>query len=70
MLVDKDVRTPEDTTRINLESDWEIHYWCARYSVGEDELRACVLQVGTQADDLERHLEKARKQVFQHTGED
>ena len=70
MLVDKDVRVPDDTTNVRLDEDWEVNYWCARYEVTEDELRACVVQVGTRTDDVERHLRKAREQVFKQTGED
>jgi hypothetical protein len=70
MLVDKDLLVPEDTTRVGLDEEWEVRYWCARYEVTEDALRACVVQVGTRADDVERHLRKAREQVFKQTGED
>lgn len=70
MLVDKDLRAPEDTTRVGLDSDWEVQYWCARFSASEDELRACVVQVGTRTDDVEQQLRAARKKVFSQTGED
>jgi hypothetical protein len=70
MLVDKDLRVPDDTSEVGLDSDWEVRYWCARYGVSEDELRACVVQVGSRADDVERQLRKAKQQAFRQTGED
>ena len=70
VLVDKDIRVPDDTTEVGLGEEWEMRYWCARYGVTEDELRACVVQAGTRADDVERYLRKAKEQVFKKTGED
>ena len=69
MLVDKD-RIPSDITRVNLDEDWEIRYWCARFSVGLDELQACVLEVGPKVDDVEQRLKSAARAAFEKAGED
>jgi hypothetical protein len=70
MLVDKNDRAPHDLTRVGVEEDWEVRYWCARFSVSPDELRACVLEVGPRTEDVERRLQGARREVLSNTGED
>jgi len=70
VLVDKEIRVPDDTTEVGLGEEWEVRYWCAKFSATEDELRACVVQVGTRAEDIEKQLRKARGKVFKQTGED
>jgi hypothetical protein len=70
MLLDSDMRIPDDTTRVGLERDWEVRYWCARYSVTEQQLRSCVTEVGPRAEDVERKLELAKQIVLKNTGED
>jgi hypothetical protein len=72
MLVDKDQRTPQDLSRIGLDEEWEVTYWCSRYSVSGEELRACVAQVGPRTLDVEEYLRKTGggKKIFSNTGED
>lgn len=70
MLVDKDLRTPQNLNRIGLEEDWEVRYWCSRYSVTGEELRACVAEVGPSTADVEARLRAMGKKVFKNTGED
>jgi hypothetical protein len=70
VLVDKQLRTPTDTTRVNLDEDWEVEYWCERFDVNEATLRACVMSVGPSADDVQRKLGHALKESLKNTGED
>jgi hypothetical protein len=63
-------RIPEDLTRVNLDEEWEIQYWCARFKIGPDELRTCVLKAGPHVDDVQRHLKQAARAAFDKTGED
>jgi len=71
MLVDKSDRKPHDLTRVGLDEQWEVEYWCSRFSVGEDELRACVLKVGPDVEQVTQHLTREdTKQIFRNTGED
>ena len=70
VLVDKNERTPQDLTRVGLEEDWEIRYWCTRYGVTHEELRACVVEVGPRAVDVEEHLRAQGKKIFNNMGED
>lgn len=70
MLVDKNQRTPADLTRVSVEEEWEVQYWCARFSANAEEIRACVLRVGPRADDVEKQLKKAQKEAMKNMGED
>jgi hypothetical protein len=67
MLVDK---APTDLSRVNLDDDLEVHYWCARLKVAPEELHACVLAVGPHVDDVQRRLKEAARVAFEKTGED
>jgi hypothetical protein len=69
MLVDKQ-RAPADLTRVNLEDETEVRYWCAYLSIGPEELRACVLAVGPHVDDVKQRLKAAARAAFEKTGED
>jgi hypothetical protein len=59
-------------TRVGLDEDWEVRYWCTVYGVSDEHLRACVKQVGPSAVDVERHLRETGggKKIFSNTGED
>jgi len=69
MLVDKE-RIPADLTQVNLSEDGEVRYWCARFSIGADELQAFVMEVGPRVDDVERRLNAAGHNAFDKMGED
>jgi len=70
MLVDKTERVPQDLTRVNLEEDWEVRYWCTRFNIGTEELRSCVAEVGPRFADVEARLHEAGRKAFRNTGED
>ncbi len=70
VLVDKDDRAPHDLTRVGLEEDWEVQYWCARFETDAEALRACVVRVGPRVEDVEAELHSAARQAFKNTGED
>jgi hypothetical protein len=72
VLVQNGGRTPQDPSRVSLEEEWEVTYWCERYSVNGEELRACVAKVGPLAQDVERYLRETGggKKIFSNTGED
>ena len=72
VLVDHNARTPQDPNRIGLEEEWEVTYWCSRYGVSGEELRACVAKVGPRTTDVEQYLRQSGggKAIFSNTGED
>lgn len=47
---------PSDKNRVNLESRWEVNYWCGEFRCDEPALRAAVDRVGALADDVRRAL--------------
>ena len=70
MLVNKVEARPADLARVGLDEEWEVRFWCARFGVAPDELRACVLEVGPRTEDVESQLRKAHRAVFSMGGED
>src|SRR5512145_982282 len=70
MLVGRELRAPEDTSSVTLTEEWEVRSWCQGFSVGEDELRACLVEVGPRTEDIERRLRVAAKKSFWNDGED
>ena len=70
MLADKAERAPDDLTRVGFDDEWEVRFWCVKFSVTPEELRACVLEVGSRAEDVEKQLRKAGRKSFSMGGED
>ena len=70
MLADKVERVPDDPDRVGLNEEWEVSFWCARFSVTPDELRGCVLEVGPCTADVEKRLREAGRAAFRMGGED
>ncbi len=70
MLADKAERAPNNLTWIRLDDESEVRFWCVNFSVTPDELRACVLEVGPRAEDVEKQLRKAGRKSFSMGGED
>ena len=62
--------TPKDANRVGLDTEGEVSFWCARFSVTPGELRACVEQVGPSAQNVEARLRDAAQRSFRMGGED
>jgi hypothetical protein len=56
MADNKDLRAPQDASRIAMGEDYEVAYWTKKFGVSRDELAAGVKAVGNSADAVERHL--------------
>jgi hypothetical protein len=69
VLVDKEARTPANTSEVNLDEEWEVRYWCERFDVDEGTLRTCVMEVGPRMVDIEQRLREAAKESFKNDGE-
>ena len=63
---------PPDASRVGLDDEVELKYWCTRYGISDTDLRACVAEVGPRAQDVEAYLKRhgRGKQIFSNTGED
>jgi hypothetical protein len=58
MSDDKSKRRPEDASRVNVNEDYEVQYWCAKWGCTSDELKECVKKVGVMADKVAQCLGK------------
>lgn len=56
MADDKTKRGGQDRQRINLNEDYEVRDWAAKFGVSAERLREAVLLVGNHADEVERYL--------------
>lgn len=56
MADDKTQTGGQDRKRINLNEDYELRDWAARFGVSIERLRETVLLVGDHADEVERYL--------------
>ena len=60
MSDDKNLRAPQDASRIARGEDYEVAYWTEKLGVSRETLADAVKAVGNSASAVERHL-KARK---------
>ncbi|WP_159979322.1 MULTISPECIES: DUF3606 domain-containing protein [unclassified Novosphingobium] len=56
MSDNKELRAPQDASRIAMGEDYEVEYWTKKFNVSGNELAAAVKAVGNSADAVERHL--------------
>ncbi|MBT2246096.1 MULTISPECIES: DUF3606 domain-containing protein [Sphingobium] len=59
MADNKDVRGPQDRTRIAMGEDYEVDYWTAKFGVSREALQRAVDAVGNSADAVEQHLKSS-----------
>lgn len=58
MADDKNKTGSPDRDLINVNEEYELRYWAAKFGVSNEELKAAVKAVGTSADAVRRHLNK------------
>ena len=58
MTDDKTDRGNPDRQRISLSEDYEVRDWADKFGVSQDRLREAVRQVGNEADEVQRFLER------------
>lgn len=56
MSDNKELRAPQNASRIAMGEDYEVEYWTKKFNVSGNELAAAVKAVGNSADAVERHL--------------
>jgi hypothetical protein len=56
MADDKTKTGGQDRKRINVNEDYELRDWAAKFGVSIERLRETVLLVGDHADEVERYL--------------
>lgn len=60
MADDKTKTGWQDRQRINVNEDYELQGWAKKFNVTPEKLKEAVKAVGTQADDVERHLQTSK----------
>ncbi|CAG5069034.1 hypothetical protein DYBT9623_01768 [Dyadobacter sp. CECT 9623] len=58
MADDKTKRGPADSSRINVNEDYEVAYWTEALGVSQDKLTEAVNSVGTSANAVREYLNK------------
>ena len=58
MADDKTKKGPADSSRININEDYEVEYWSDALCVTKDDLAEAVKQVGTSAKAVRDYLDK------------
>ena len=58
MSDDKNERRPQDSSRINVNEEYEVQYWTKRFGVSREKLISTVERVGVSVDEVERALKR------------
>jgi hypothetical protein len=56
MSDDKNIRGPQDRSRINLQEDYEVRYWTEKFRITKEVLTEAVQEVGSVASRVEDWL--------------
>ncbi|MBB5709735.1 DUF3606 domain-containing protein [Sphingomonas xinjiangensis] len=56
MSDNKELRGPEDASRIAIHEDYEVRYWSNKFGVTHEQLKEAVDAVGHSAAAVEEHL--------------
>jgi hypothetical protein len=56
MVDDLTNRGPQDRSRVNVNEDWELRYWCRTFGCTEQQLRDAVRKVGVSVEAVRREL--------------
>jgi len=56
MVDDKNLRGPQDSSRIAMEENYEVVYWTDKFGVSGEKLQEAMSAVGNSASAVEQHL--------------
>lgn len=59
MTNEESSRMPLQAWRINLEEDWEVRFWCAKFGCTPDQLKNAVEKAGPMAAAVGHYLDEA-----------
>lgn len=60
MSDDKNVRAPQDSSRVAMGEDYEVRYWTDRFGIARERLEEAVAAVGNSVERIEEYLRKGR----------
>lgn len=52
------LRRPQDASKVNVNEDWEVSYWCSKWNVTKAQLIAAVKAVGVSSTAVAKYLGK------------
>jgi len=58
MTDDRAMKGPQDSSRVNVNEDYELAYWTRRFGVSAEELKRAVHTVGVSVTALENYFKK------------
>lgn len=58
MTDDKTKKRPQDSSRVNVNEDYELDYWTKKFGVSAEELKAAVKAVGVSAPAVAGYFRK------------
>ena len=56
MSDDKNVRAPQDSSRVAMGEEYEVRYWTERFGVSRERLQEAVSAVGNGVERIEEYL--------------
>ena len=56
MADDLKKRTPQDASRININEEWEVRWWCEKLGCNEMRLKNAVRAVGPSAEAVRKYV--------------
>ena len=56
MSDNKALRNPQDSSRVNMNEDYEVRYWTNKFNCTEEQLGIAVKAVGSSAEKVEQFL--------------
>lgn len=60
MADDKLLRGPQDSTRVNINEEYELNYWTQRFNVSSEILKEAVKEVGLSVHKIDEYLNDKR----------
>lgn len=60
MSDNKNLTAPQDSSRINVNEDYELRYWSQKFGVSPETLKAAVQNAGVSSSEVEAYLAKNR----------
>ena len=60
MSDDKSKTAPQDASKVNVNQDYEVAYWCKKFNCTKAQLIKAVANVGVMANDVEKEVKRLK----------
>jgi hypothetical protein len=58
MVDDKNERRPQDSSRVNVNEEYEVQYWTNKLGISREKLISTVKRVGVSVEDIKKSLNR------------